>query len=376
MPANSTEPALLVVALSARALAQAAQRGGHAPVALDLFADLDTRAAATAWGRVAARRGGFEPADLRAAIRALDPNERLAMVYGSGFECQPRMLERLCRRRPLLGNAPATLRAVKQPRQLAQRLARLGIPHPDVRFDSDDALVRRPGDWLSKRAGASGGGHVRPADGRRRPGRYWQRRVPGRPLSALFLADGRTARIVGWNAQWHESGDPDRPYTYGGAVGLPEAEVPAFFRDGLAQALDALVPATGLVGLCGADCVVDEARWWLIEINPRPPASFDLHDRNLLEHHIAALHGRLPDTVPAGGESRAQAVVYAQRRLRVAERDWPDWVADRPVPGTIIEHGRPLCTLYAAGADPATAQARLAHRRGQLLKEVTTWQTH
>ncbi|MFX5084877.1 hypothetical protein ABTC40_19755, partial [Acinetobacter baumannii] len=89
------------------------------------------------------------------------------------------LLAALERDRPVAGNAAATVARLKDPFAFAALLARLGLPHPEIATSPPDDV----GGWLLKRAGASGGGHIRPA-GRRVPaGHYLQRHVAGQPVS-------------------------------------------------------------------------------------------------------------------------------------------------------------------------------------------------
>ncbi|RWJ19075.1 MAG: hypothetical protein EOR26_32485, partial [Mesorhizobium sp.] len=83
-------------------------------------------------------------------------------------------------------------------------------------------------------------------------GRYFQRFVPGRSISALFVGDGQTADIVGFSQQW-ASPAPATPYRYGGAVRLRrfDRRQAAMIRGWLSG----LAGRAGLVGLCSADLI-------------------------------------------------------------------------------------------------------------------------
>src|SRR5687768_638091 len=119
-------PPILIAALSGRAAAMAARRAGFAPYVADLFADEDTLAIAAGTRRI---RGdltsGFEEGALLDALGALAaamPGPPLGVVYGAGFEHRPALLSRIAARWPLLGNAPGTVEAVKDPWRFAQVL--------------------------------------------------------------------------------------------------------------------------------------------------------------------------------------------------------------------------------------------------------------
>jgi len=358
----------LVVAISGRALAQSARRGGHATVVLDCFADRDTAATAHACRAVVAReRLHFDRRALFAAARTLAPAALSAgLVYGSGFEGRGAWLGRLAQGRRLAGNHPDVIAELRDPRRFFPLLQRLGIEHPESR-------VTRPADlegWLVKRPGSAGGVAVRWAAsaGRSLPGDYYQRWTPGRLRSALFLADGRRALLVGCNRPWTDP-RPGLPFLYGGAVGrigLP----PAVERD-LRHRLDALVAATGLRGLNGLDFLLRGDRWFALELNPRPPATLELYDadwpRGLFDAHLHACRGELPGAAPAG-PVRAHAIVRAPRRwVAPAGLGLPPWCADLPRPGLRFGSGDPVCTIRAAGPTPPAALRLLRRRRARLL---------
>lgn len=361
---------LVVVGLSARALAEACRRAGRAVLAVDLFDDADTRAAAAASRRVEGSfAGGPDLAATLAAIDALVAESGLApagIVAGSGFEHRPQALAALARRLPLLGAPPAAVEAVKDPAGLAALLARLGVPHPETSL----AAPADPENWLAKTAGAAGGHHVRPAAGiAATPGRYFQRRVAGRPLSAAFLADGRRARLLAF-CETRTDPAAGAPFRFSGVIG--PVPVDGVLAAAVAGALDAIVAATGLSGLCGVDLVADEAgAWWLLEINPRPTAALEVLDRGdapLIDLHLAAVAGTLPAAWRPPAEPAGTAVVFAPRAFAVPVVAWPDWIADRPLPGTEIGTGEPAVTVRATATTPVSVADKLMSLTGDALR--------
>lgn len=363
---------LAIVAVTARALTEAARRSPayHRAriVALDWFADRDLIAAADRAEAVPTRRaGGFAERPLLAAMRRLAP-ERSVLVAGSGFESRLPLLARLAATYRLAGNAPAVLARVKEPAQLFSALARLGIPHPEIARE-----VRRGEEpsWLVKRVGGAGGGHIRPAKrGGAVPVRcYAQRRMPGRPVSLGFLADGTSAEPVGFTEQW-PSPAPRALYRYGGAA-FP-AELPAALAERMIGWVERLAREFGLRGLNSADFLVAGDRAWMLEVNPRPGATLDLLDRarpGLFHAHIEACFGRLSLPPQGPGPARAACILYAdQRPAPIGIEDWPAWVADRPQAGSTIPAGGPICTVFGDGRD-ATAARRSAEARAAAVLE-------
>ena len=260
----------LIVALSGRALAAAAARSGERAVVLDLFADRDTAEHAAACEALPRGPHGFARGAVLAAVARRAGAVR-GLVYGAGFEHDPALLEEMGALVPLLGNAPPTVAAAKDPLRFAALLARLGLPHPPTTGTS-------PGGegWLRKRIGGAGGSHIAPADAAApEAGAYFQQRVAGQAVSAAFVADGRSARVLGFSEQW-TAGDDMAMFRYGGCVG-PLA-LPAALGAAIEAACGAIATALGLVGLNSLDLLVDGESWRVIEVNPRPGASLDIFD--------------------------------------------------------------------------------------------------
>ena len=364
---------VLIVALSGRALAAAARRAGYHPLVLDLFHDQDTQALATASAPVPGDlAAGFKAKALLAAADQLAPQGRdIPLIYGSGFEGRPRLLARLAKGRRLVGNRPDQVAALKDPHKFFPLLERLGITYPEVRYTPPPD----PRGWLVKRAGASGGGHIRPATAASAARRhhYFQRYLPGRPVSALFLANGHRALVVAWSEQW-PARSQGSPFIFGGA--LRPAQLGDEIQHRLAEKLSQLVSTTGLVGLNSADFVVAERDAALLEVNPRPGATLDIAEgqgpSRLFDAHRAACDGRLPDNWHEANVATAIEVIYAPERLVIPlAMSWPDWAADLPSCGAAIAAGMPICTIKAQAASPKAVRRLLQQRQDLILDAIT-----
>ncbi len=352
---------MLIAALSGRALAAAARRAGYAPLVADLFGDLDTQVLAAASVTVpgSLARGPQGAALLAALERLAAGRAPVGVVCGSGFEDRPALL-RAFARHGLLGNDSATVARLKDPFAFAALCRACDVPHPAV------ALAPGTGEWLQKRAGSAGGGHVRPAGpGDVRLPRYLQRKAVGRAVSALFLGDGARSCLVGFSEQW-TAPTPEKPYRYGGAV-RPAATAP--HTAALCGAIARLTRAAGLRGLNSADFLLREDGFDLLEINPRPGATLDVFAavKNLFHLHVEACHGRLADGPPQLSGAAAAAVVFAPRAFVLAQGfAWPAWTADRQKPGLVAREA-PLCTVLARAASPAAARQALHRRTARIL---------
>ena len=364
--------AVLIAAQAGRALAQAARRAGLRPFVADLFGDSDTLAMSEAYRPLTGRFG-----DAPAQAATLDAVDALAdraggaigLILGSGFEDAPDLVARLARRHRLIGAPAETIAALKDPSAFSALCAHVGVPHPAIMTDAP----QEPADWLLKRAGGSGGNHIRAATRAPAPaGRYHQKRVPGRPYALNFLANGRTIHILAITEQWCAP-SPIRPFRYAGALarGVDEAApLPARLVDAMAAGTERIVAATGLRGIGSADVLVDGSDWWLTEINPRPGATLDILDRRampLLTAHIAACLGPMPDPGSQPADAAAAQICYADHELApVPDHVWPDYVRDRPRPGSVVRRDAPLCTVLAEGADRAEVLALLETRTARL----------
>lgn len=352
---------LAVAALSARSLVEAAVSAGHEALALDLFGDIDTCRAARRWWRIG------DPAALHIeagpfcdALRQAAANGASGWIAGSGFEADPALLDAGATLLPLLGNPASAWQQVADPQRFFGCLSRHGVPHPPWSWQRPPAAE----DWLHKPVGRCGGWGVQAATAVAGPaaGGYFQRRSPGRPVSATFVADGRSAMVLGFNQQRLQAA-PGRPYGFAGIVGPVVLAAPAAAE--MRRALALLVAEFGLVGLGSLDALLEGERLAVLELNPRPPASHALYEPQAFAAHLAACRTAvLPPAPDAAPGVQGQAIVYARHSLQVDAAlaallaEWPD-SHDLPPPGTAVAAGDPLCSLGAQGPDAGTVQARL-----------------
>jgi predicted ATP-grasp superfamily ATP-dependent carboligase len=371
-------PTLVVAALSARLLAQSARRAGWTVVALDLFGDIDTRAAADEWHPIG------DPAALRVdrdlLLAALEDARKHAdcvgWVAGAGFEPHHDLLETGARVLPLLGNDRATLDRVRDPRAFFAALDELGVPHPQTRFDAPDEA----GGWLVKDFASSGGWHVRPASTAHESncggGIHFQRLGSGRALSVLFVAAGERVVSLGFNEMLVRA-HGTRPYAYRGVVGPVRDVAPEVAHD-LASVLDNLVRRFALRGLGSLDFLLDDDKFAVLEVNPRPPASMALYETaaadGLLKWHVDACKGRLPAAPIETILPRGELIVYADRELVVTCEDVQRLIAlgcrDLPQPQSHVAVGAPLCSVSALGDSPRVVRELLAQREAAVLSVV------
>lgn len=358
-------PPLLIVGQSGRALAAAAAPC-WTPWVIDLFGDTDTRAYAARWAPLAqSLEAPLEPAVLEAALdQCLAASDtRPPILLCSGFENAPALLDRLAMRGELLGADATQWRRLGDLPAVLNGLAAAGVRVPPTqRMRPDDATA-----WLCKRSGECGGFHVRAATA---PGSlsardYYQARVSGASVSALFLAGATQCRLLGYTRHLRQANAGLPPYVYQGAV--LQARIPHGLATTLQQVGTTVATTLDLRGAFGLDFVLDAMGVpLLVDINPRFTATIELYPERtaLVAAHVRACRTGLVDDVPPPVHPwRGHAVLYAPCALHIPHTPrWPQGSGDLPQPGSTIAAGRPLLTVVAGGADGADVCARLALR--------------
>jgi len=368
---------IAVAAISARPLTEAAAREGIGAVALDLFGDRDTLGAALQWSSIGRPDSlQIDAASLLDALQALARGGRVqGWVAGAGFDGRPELLEQGAAYLPLLGTAGADVRRVRDPATFFGFLQAGGIGHPPVRYG---AWVDASG-WLVKDAGGCGGWHIQRAagcvDDPLEPLRYWQRKVAGIPMSATFVANGCDAVLLGLNEQIVRP-IGDRPLVFCGVLGpVPASE--AVDRE-VTSAVRALASNFGLRGLGSLDFMLDGERVWVLELNPRPPASMalypDVGGAGVLHAHLrACLRRELPPVPQPTGMVSGTEIVFAPRSLRLDDAAAATLASrpgthDLPHAGTGFAPCAPVCSVTASGADPDSVKIALARQREGVLQ--------
>jgi predicted ATP-grasp superfamily ATP-dependent carboligase len=331
---------VLVVALSARMVAQLAVADGYEVIALDRFGDVDLRA-------VAPGATGQSNDALVALAAEIDTD---AVVYGAGFENRPDLVRRMADGRELLGTPPELLSAVRDPWEVGVAARAAGARAPETRRGGE-LPAAAPGAWLRKPQRGGGGRGVRGwAGGALGPGEILQHRVRGLSCSAVAIGDGRWAVVLGLTEQLHRSpgfqwmGNRVPPRVPAGELAELEGQLTAVCAE--------VARRFGVRGAFGVDAIWDGRHAWVLEVNPRPPAALELFGPGTFEAHVQAARGRgLPATgVPREtGHARTKLVLFADRDLRAPEVGfWPDLVHDIPHAGEEIRRGDPVCTLISA----------------------------
>ena len=338
---------VIISAIAVRPYVQAAASAGFEVLAIDLYADEETRLAAAETYIIRANDNGLDARELLELLELIvKPDD--VFCYGAGFERQPLLLKKIAKLLPVMGNTPLALNHANTPKFFFAMLDNLALSYPAFSFDG----LKKPRDWIQKKAGGSGGCHITRAlplqDIPPKVDHYYQQEIMGAAISLLFLADGKHIEVVGFNGQWCAP-TALYPYRYGGAVS--HINLSDNIKNQIQNAAADIAKELKLIGINSLDCIVDHDVARVLELNPRLSATFALYENafgDLFKAHLAACSGdevKIPRLSP---KSHACQIIYANKGCIVpVNMGWPDFVLDRPVAGSIIEEGQPLCSVFA-----------------------------
>ena len=364
---------LAIAGASARAAAFSALRAGFDVVTADLFADEDLRRRCPAT-RIPASKYPEGLADWL-AHQQVD-----AWMYTGALENFPQLVDRMAGQMlekgvPLWGNQGETLRRCRDPFELARVCKEAGIHFPETRPTADGLPL--DGSWLCKTyrgAGGSGTWLLDSQESRRRAfleSACFQRKLDGELAAGVFIAlDRQQSRLEVATRQLIRGAHFDRSthfdshthsdregWAYSGSV------VDVTLRERVSRGIDLKVPslvrAFGLMGIFGIDMVIDNDEVWVIEINPRYPASAEIGERDrgrVAGHAIAFGCAREALSVSRGSILGGKVIVYC-KRITSIEPEFHQWameqadagrLADIPAAGTRLEKGQPVLTILEA----------------------------
>jgi predicted ATP-grasp superfamily ATP-dependent carboligase len=265
---------------------------------------------------------------------------------------------------------------LKSPFVLAVFCKSNGINFPDI-DTAPPTELGRSNVWLAKPLASTGGGNIRIGNTagtsestiESSTSWYWQRFIEGESFGSTFFASngqcsllGSAKQIVG-DANLGVSSDS---FLYCGSIGPIEFDEST--NEQLKTIGEAIAEEFQLTGVFGVDWVLDlERKVWLIEVNPRIPASVECLELAGVVSSVAACHlGEAFQLEKSNGRVVAKAILYSDCDRDVAvsagfsNELWRQRVgeirtADIPVAGATIKRGGPVCTIIAIGSDASDA---------------------
>ena len=349
---------LLIFAQSARHLAQAAIREGFTVRVADCFADIDTLAVSEQYLRLPSLND-LTAADWLQAIIRLSGHQLCTLLCGTGIERFYPQLAKLPANIHFAGPALSSFPVICDPHQWQSLLCELNLPSPPTRFippQTESAI------WLIKQAASWGGTHIRAAQAATHSATdYYQRKIVGRSGSALFIANGSTARVLLLNEQFPR--DPERnDFCLQGIRNDLPLTLPQ--REFLDNALQQLTQRLTLQGVMSLDFIIDDACIHLLEINPRPTASTQLLNDSfqLISNHCAAVNGQLLQALGELSVTRKLLwFCFAQEDIVIPSAfRWPEYCHDLPADGHTVRRGEVICSMLLS----STTNNRVDHNTG------------
>lgn len=338
-----------MIGTSSRAAAQSARRAlGDSVkiVGIDLFGDADLRDACDEVHVIASEDFPSDPLnrlDKSLAARSETDSRTTAWMYCGGLENTPESVYEISERFTLLGCDATTVRAVRDPLQVADCLRDAGLPFARVitnEYSGDlTSASKTPWEtsrWIAKPVNSCGGHRVGAAffdsdatapdqiSGRLAPSTFAQQFIEGESQSASFVANGKEAVFLGATRGYtfkdvipsHPTAT-DQPFGYTGSSG--PLRISAAAQQTWQRIGDALVCRFGLEGLFGVDAIaIPDGSIIPLEVNPRYTSSMELFERvsesPFFQMHIdACVSGILPnDHSPNHGETMTKQIVYAR----------------------------------------------------------------
>jgi len=128
------------------------------------------------------------------------------------------------------------------------------------------------------------------------------------------------------------------------------------------------------------DMILQNEQPYVLEVNPRVSASYELYERlnpwlNLVDAHIRVCEGvRLSDIHLESLSSHfaGYKIVYADEDILIPScLDWPQWIKDKPESKKFISSGEPICSVYSGvHATDGKVKDQLEKRKGSLLIQL------
>lgn len=393
---------LAIVGASTRSAAASAVRAGFQPIAADLFADVDLQRIATT------TRIRPYPDGLLDWMRTVEPP---SWMYTGALENYPELVDQMAWIAPLLGNPGDVLARVRSPWELGDVLRGAGLLFPETRASA--AGLPLDGSWLAKTYNGASGSGVRvfsrelqawSGDENATKPVCYQKRINGTTCAAVYVAAEGEAQLLGITRQI--IGDPwlhAHGFQYAGSIG--PWPVSTATHTTLARLGNVLGEQFELSGLFGVDFMLDGEQVWTVEVNPRYTASVEIVERitgvRAIAAHVAACGGSSTEVERAGASSppvgaerparyagnesscHGKATLFAIRDVVISKEfadysiadslrsPWPT-LGDVSGPGTPIDNGRPVLTMFASGANVAEVEQRLRDRVPEIENRLYT----
>ncbi len=350
---------VLIVAQSGRMLARLASNEGYQPVIIDCIGDLDTQNLAAAYYKLAS----LNALDLEPVINTVLLQQKIDLcIYGNGFEAYPESLNLLAKYYQLVGNSATTMLALQNKPDFFQCLQTLNINFPPVSFTQPLNSTN-----LIKPFQSYGGVNIRQIESNNftqsPENYYYQQYLSGQVMSVLFLATGIQATIIGYNQQWQQE------FIFAGIIN--HAQLTSLQQQILNTWVQQLTLSYALLGVCSLDFILHQEQCYVLEINPRPPASMQLYSANLFQQHINASLDYQTQITALPPAYTAYQIIYAPVKITIpTHMRWLNECCDLPAANTIIPQDQPICSIIASHMDRKVLKKALHNHQQFVLNQL------
>jgi len=375
---------VLVVGIDVVSLAKSASKAGYQVYAVDYFGDQDLKQICRKSHSIIKQKPkescerlgtDFNHKMLLQLVREISRDHRIdAALLASGLDDSQDVLVEINELVPILGNHPETIKKVRNKTTFFHELKRIGVPHPETAIAKDFGEARGKSKDIGypvivKPSCGSGGVGVRKAQNIHELERAYkdvsllsnevviQERISGIPASASFISSAKGVATLTLNQQllgMHKVYQKE-PFGYcGNIVPLSASKI---VTDTCKSVVEKVALHFALVGSNGTDLIISkDGSPYVIEVNPRFQGTLECVERvlgtNLVEAHVkACTQGTLPTVLKKPLGFCTRLILFASQRSVMPDLGVFDEVRDIPLPGVIVEHREPVCSIVAEGRD-------------------------
>jgi len=361
----------LVVATSGRAIAQALSASGNTVAVIDGFADMDTCHVAKICKKVTRTNSSLNANEVVKITSSLQDQFKFdGLLYDAALETNPDLLDAICFDN-VIGNSSQTLHQCNDISYFFSMLEKFDIPFPEVCIEPQP---QAPNLWLTKNKFNTGGFGVSSFEqgDESTENIYFQRKLDGLNFSLTFFANGNDIQPIGFNTLWSKGLTDKVPYAYAGAIN--NVDITESLKSTAIHYAQSLTKVFNLVGLNSIDYILSDDCVYVIEINPRIPATYELYETkygDLINEHISVCKTKNFSSRQQSKLLRAHAIVYAPETIKVPINfSWPLWTADRPHAGEIISQYQPVCSIFAGCKNEAQIKNMIRMRESTIIKNL------
>ena len=361
---------LLLIAPSTRAMAESAKRAGYSFVSLDYFGDVDQKKICENYSLNHEFKEEFTIENLFKHAKDLNFTH---VVYGSGFENRPELIEDFEKTSVVLGNDAKTLKKVRNWRYFFRKLENLGIAHPNTEIIKGEIKKEILEGKILKPIN-TGGGHgiftrenfsdFVPSDEEY----LLQDFIEGVSASSLVISNGDKVEFICATEQILDN------FRYCGTI-IPLKTEKRILRE-IEETSIKICEEFNLLGCNGIDFIIKE-KPYVIEVNPRITGSVEVAERalkiNIFDLHVKACFGeKIKIKTRTPNNFYYKKIVFSKKDIKfnLKFENLPLFVKDIPHFGERIFKDKPICTIIGKGEKRDEVMREMRERENNLINLV------